>query len=409
MTLKYKDFKGNAIQLEDRDLPRIAAAIGCGEDEVHMLMDVEAAGDGFDDQKRPKMLFEPNIFYRELGPGAKRDRAVKEGLAYPSWKKGYPKDSYPRLLKAMAIDEAAALRSASWGASQILGDNFKLAGYASIYDLVNGFCDDEDDHIEAMIAFVKSTNIDDDLRRLAALKRPTTPDDCRIIAKTYNGSGYEKNGYHTKMAAAHNKWKKIPDTPWTSDSGPIITPPPAGAVMPEGLSIAEIKAVQQLLKDKGYTEVGNVDGDIGKNTLSAVAAFQITEGLPVTGKVDQALWDQLKVAKMRPVSEARANASEADVVENAAPPVASTVKSASLIKNIGIGVSSVMGLGAVFDGGVPDLDKLASSLTKTQMIFDLLGDKLPWIIGAVAAGAAVYYGHKILSRQIEGFRKGTVK
>ena len=54
------DFKGRAKKLEDTDLPRIAASIGCGEDEVHMLIDVEAAGSGFDTAGRPKMLFEPH-------------------------------------------------------------------------------------------------------------------------------------------------------------------------------------------------------------------------------------------------------------------------------------------------------------------------------------------------------------
>jgi hypothetical protein len=38
---------------------------------------------------------------------SKRDRAVSLGLAYASWgQKPYPKDSYPRLLQALLIDEA---------------------------------------------------------------------------------------------------------------------------------------------------------------------------------------------------------------------------------------------------------------------------------------------------------------
>lgn len=409
MALKYPDFKGAAVQLEDVDLPRIAAGIGCGEDEVHMLIDVEAAGDGFDSQKRPKMLFEPHIFYRELGPGAKRDAAVKAGLAYPTWKRDYPSDSYPRLQKAIDIDETAALKSASWGASQILGVNHKMAGYATVQDMVNGFCDDEDDHIEGMINFVKSAAIDDDLRRLATLTRATTPDDCRIIAKSYNGTAYEKNGYHTKMAAAHNKWRKIRDTAWTPDSptGPIIVVPPTGIT--QKLSVAQIKEAQQLLKDKGYTEVGSVDGVIGKNTLSAVAAFQIVEGLPVDGQVTLDLLEKLRVAKMRPVSEARANASTADVVANATPPVAETMQKQSLLKNIMIGVGTVSGLGTLADGGVPDLDQLSNAVNKTQMILGVIGDKLPWIIALGAAGVAIYIASGAVRRLKDGFKKGTVK
>ncbi len=65
------------------DLPRVGHQIGVGEDEIHAFMDVEASGSGFDDRGRPKMLFEPRVFYRNLR-GPKRDQAVKEGLAYPS-------------------------------------------------------------------------------------------------------------------------------------------------------------------------------------------------------------------------------------------------------------------------------------------------------------------------------------
>lgn len=405
--LKYPDFRGPAKRIEDLDLPRIGHEIGVGEDEVHMLIEVEAAGAGFDGEGRPKMLFEPHIFYRELGAGKKRDQAVKEGLAYAKWKKGYPKDSYPRLASALKIDEEAALRSASWGATQVLGDNFKMAGFASVQDMVNAMCEDEEHHVEAMIEFCKASGIDDDLRRLAALTRPTTPEDCRIIAKTYNGPAYAENGYHTKMASAHNKWRKIPDTAWSPDSatGPII----AAQGNTTYFSEAQVKDVQQLLKDKGYVEVGKIDGKAGKDTAAAISVFQIIEGLPVDGKITQALIDRLKIAKMRPVSESRASATQADVVANAVPAVASTVKSAAIIKNAGYAALSLFGVGTVADGGVPDLDQFSSSLSKTQTIIHLIGDKLPWIIGAIAAVVAIYYGHKILSRQIEGFRKGTVK
>ncbi len=115
-----KTFKGAARRLDDIDVPRIGARIGVGEDELHAFMEVEAAGSGFDSKGRPKMLFEPHVFYRNLS-GKKRDDAVKAGLAYSKWKPGkYPADSYPRLIQAMAIDETAALMASSWGAGQIL-------------------------------------------------------------------------------------------------------------------------------------------------------------------------------------------------------------------------------------------------------------------------------------------------
>ncbi len=63
------NFQGKAKRLDDIDLPREGAALGIGEDEVHAVLDVESAGTGFDSKGRPKMLFEPHIFYRLLGAG----------------------------------------------------------------------------------------------------------------------------------------------------------------------------------------------------------------------------------------------------------------------------------------------------------------------------------------------------
>jgi len=104
-------FHGAAKRLDDIDLPKIGARIGVGEDEIHAFMDVEAAGSGFDNQGRPKMLFEPHVFWRNLS-GAKRVAASQKGLAYPKWgEKPYPKDSYSRLIEAIGIDRTAAINS----------------------------------------------------------------------------------------------------------------------------------------------------------------------------------------------------------------------------------------------------------------------------------------------------------
>lgn len=203
----FNGFKGAARRLDDIDLPRIGSKIGVGEDELHAFMDVEAAGSGFDGKGRPKMLFEPHVFYRNLS-GASRTAAVKAGLAYKKWgTKPYPKDSYPRLEQAMLINEAAALKSASWGLGQILGENHRMVGYATPQAMVKGFMEDEELHLEAMVEFLISAGIDDDLRE----------HDWAAVARVYNGPGYRKHNYHGRMAAAFRKWQGVGDTPWTPD------------------------------------------------------------------------------------------------------------------------------------------------------------------------------------------------
>ncbi|TIP49653.1 MAG: N-acetylmuramidase family protein [Mesorhizobium sp.] len=212
------NFAGAALRLGDVDISRIGSEIGVGEDELHAFMDVEAAGSGFDHVGRPKMLFEPHVFYGMLGKGAKRDAAVAQGLAYPKWgEKPYPSDSYPRLIKAMAIDETAALKSASWGLTQILGRYHADIGYATPQQMVEEFANHEAEHLEATVKLLKAWKVDDDLRahRWA------------VVAQTWNGPGYRKNRYDTKLEAAFAKWQKIKDTPWspTSAAPPQPAPP----------------------------------------------------------------------------------------------------------------------------------------------------------------------------------------
>ncbi len=194
-------FKGLGKPLDDWDYGRIGKRLNLTEDMVRAVVEVEAAGSGYDRQGRLKMLFEPHVFWRELSE-RKRALAVTQGLAYRRWgERPYPADSYPRLEAAMRIDRPAALRSASWGLPQIMGFNHRAAGYASAAEMVDAFADDEEVQLEAMLRFIESENLDDALRRL----------DWSAFARGYNGAGYAAHGYHTRLAAAHARWTRRPD------------------------------------------------------------------------------------------------------------------------------------------------------------------------------------------------------
>lgn len=199
-------YQGAAKRLDDIDIPRIGARIGVGEDELHAVMDVEARNSGFDSQGRVIALFEPHIFWRELGPGAERDEAVRLGLAYRKWGTArYPRDSYPRIEAAMRINMRAALRSTSWGLGQIMGFNASLAGYDSAREMVEHFAADEEHHLNAMVTFIETSGLDDELRA----------HDWRGFARGYNGSGYAKHGYHIRLEQRFRWWQGKPDTPWS--------------------------------------------------------------------------------------------------------------------------------------------------------------------------------------------------
>src|SRR5882672_5526060 len=146
-------FTGAALPRSPQGLAAAAAKIGCEPAALQAVLSVEAAGSGFDALKRPKMLFEPHIFYGllERHEALKLGAAIKAGVAYPKWgMRPYPKDSYPHLTRAVALDETLALDSASWGLGQLLGQNFAKAGYASPQAMVTAFADGENAQLAGM-------------------------------------------------------------------------------------------------------------------------------------------------------------------------------------------------------------------------------------------------------------------
>lgn len=369
-------FKGAAKRLDDIDLPRIGARIGVGEDELHAFMDVEAAGSGFDAQGRPKMLFEPHVFYRNLS-GDARKKAVAAGLAYAKWgTKPYPSDSYPRLKAAMAISESVALKSASWGLTQILAEYHKDVGYATPQAMVEAFMADEENHIAATVQLLIKWKIDDDLR---AHRWPT-------VASVWNGPGYKKNRYDAKMAAAFAKWQKRPDTKPASPQQPA--PAPLLAIVPKPAPVAapvtdkeQIKRAQVKLNALNYN-AGTADGLIGPLTGGAIRVFRADANLPEGNFIDDDFLLALDKAKPREMVPARANATVAQVA--AVVPEANvhwwTRLSAGLL---GGGV-----------GGVGLLDQITPAVGYLTPVKDFIGDVPPlvWIIGVVLVCGALYLG-----------------
>lgn len=304
-----KGFLFSGKTLDDIDLPRIGHRIGIGEDLVHGLLDTETAGKKTDSKGRLPALYEPHVAWRNSS-GAIRQKLVKAGLAYQKWgEKPYPKDSYPRIQKAMEIDERVALMATSWGGPQILGENYELAGFESPQAMVLAFMADEENQLEGMISFIENSHLDDELRVMQAKidkGQKITGEDARPFVRGYNGPGYEKNKYHTNFATNVNKWIKIPDTPWSPDE--VLAED-----IYDGKVHDQIKEVQTLLDAKGYPEVGTIDGRWGTKTRGSVLAFKADNGLGSDWHIDESFLSALALSKGRAIAPARANATVADL------------------------------------------------------------------------------------------------
>jgi hypothetical protein len=398
MELQPATFQGRAERIDDLDIPRIGSVIGVGEDEVHALMEVEAGSSGFDSQDRPKMLFEPHVFYRNLS-GENRELAEAKGLAYRGWRPGnYPRDSYPRLTDAMEIDPEAALKAASWGRGQILGENYAICGYPTVFDMVQAFMDDEATHIAAMIEFIVANNIDDDLRAHR----------WEAVARVYNGPGYAKHNYHGRLAAAYARWSRIKDTPWDVRSGEVSLP-----ILRFGHYGFVVDHLQESLEAKGYP-VGALDGDFGPATRSAVLEFQADNGLPTTGEVSADTWSLLlSSATKNPVAEGRKNSTVADLRQKGSRTVAKT-DSAQATGGVVLGGGVIGTLISIFE--TTDLEGAVETGEDALNLFERAVDILApatvifqesWHIILVVVGAYVVWNSWAIKKlRLEDHRSG---
>lgn len=395
MSFIEQNFIGEAVRLDSIDISATAFTINCGEDHLHAVMEVETRGGGFDTHKRIKMLFEPHVFYREL-TGEQRQRAVSMGLAYERWgQERYPSDSYPRLKQALEINAEAALRSCSWGLGQIMGFNHLLAGYSSVYSMIESFLNDEAVHLAAMVQFIISSGLDDELRR----------EDWRGFARGYNGAGYAKHGYHTKLKRAFDKWQRIDDTEFTDaelfsasrefqidrilpDPNPPMTPvlSTRGMVLRRGMTGPDVENLQGILKNLGF-QVGHVDGNFGRLTDAAVVAFQREHGLEADGYVGELTWAALNEAKPRPAREV----SEAVLAERGDNLIVSTKKADRAMTS----VDAL--LGATFtSGGAAEIAKgVQQAEGALEIAQRILVEYWPILIVGLLLFVAVRYGKRV--------------
>ncbi len=182
------------LHLTDADFARASEALGVEDAVVRAIAAVEAKGSGFLASGEPKILFEPHIFSRLTGG---RFDASHPDLSYPKWDpKRYGAESaqHGRLDRAAKLDRNAALQSASWGAFQVMGFNWKTAGFRSLQAFINAMYGGIDGHFAAMVGFIRS---DPDMVR--ALRRH----DWASFARLYNGEGYRQNNYDGKLASAY--------------------------------------------------------------------------------------------------------------------------------------------------------------------------------------------------------------
>lgn len=185
-----------ATLLTRQDYEEAGQASGIEPSVIQAFAQVEAPGPGFLSTGEPKILFERHKFSRHTGG---RFDKTNPGISNPK-RGGYGSESrqHGRLQEAAALDRDAALMSASWGKFQILGENYRQAGFDTLQAFVNAMYASEREHLRAFVAFVTA-----DKRLLRALRAK----DWTAAATIYNGPAQAEHDYAGRLAAAYRTFE----------------------------------------------------------------------------------------------------------------------------------------------------------------------------------------------------------
>lgn len=148
-------------------------------------------GSGYDANGRPLVLFEPHIFSRRTN---RRFDESHPTISYPALDgRRYPATQDERWAQVEAAYELApdeALESTSWGAFQLMGYNYRGAGFENVRAFVTALSTSPQQQLAAWARWLTANGLVDELQRK----------DWAGFARGYNGPGYAASNYDRRMA-----------------------------------------------------------------------------------------------------------------------------------------------------------------------------------------------------------------
>ena len=181
-----------------------AKELGVEVRNILAVYNVETGGSAFTKEGIPKLLFERHHFSKYTNHIYDKTNSDISGLKRSKY--GSYKEQLKYIKEAYVLDPVAAVKSASFGAFQILGSNYGLAGYSNMNDFYKDMIStDANIHLNAFISFVTKKGLIDELKT----------EDWHEFARGYNGKNYDKKGsasknYDKKMADESKKYKDNP-------------------------------------------------------------------------------------------------------------------------------------------------------------------------------------------------------
>ena len=170
-----------------------ASRLQCEPAVIQAVAVVETGVQGaFDLQGRPTVLFERHVF-SELTGGA-YDAAYPDISDRHAGGYGTFSSQYSRLQRAAALNLEAALKSASWGAFQIMGENCACTGSGGVTAFVDNMRSGIGAHLDAFASFILSNG---------KLKAAVQAKNWDAFALAYNGPDYASHNYAQRLHDAY--------------------------------------------------------------------------------------------------------------------------------------------------------------------------------------------------------------
>lgn len=183
-------------ELTERDFKLVAEELGVELAAIKAVVLIEAGVQmkGFWSPGVPVVNFDKTMYNRFR---SKVSSAGAKGEKVPKGLTGYGLQEWTQLINARKVNAQAANMGTFWGMFQIGGFNYKRCGCDTVDEFVRRMSESELSQLELFATFIIKGDMLDDLRKK----------NWAGFARKYNGAGYAKRGYHTKMAAAYKKIK----------------------------------------------------------------------------------------------------------------------------------------------------------------------------------------------------------
>src|SRR5262249_46713629 len=145
-----------------------------------------------------KILFEVHLFRKNTNHRYDRSHPhISAPYTSPERKRSYRRDQWVVIREAFALDREAAVKSASWGMFQVIGDNYRICGWTDVRQFVDSMYYSEGQHMRAFLGYCRANNLTRHLRT----------HNWAAFARGYNGPAYADNHYDTKMAHAYQQYR----------------------------------------------------------------------------------------------------------------------------------------------------------------------------------------------------------